>query len=483
MNSKADHIVGNASPNPLRIAVVGGGFTGVAFIVHTLLATRSVAGGPSAVSLHVDLIERSAEIGRGVAYGTRDPLHRINVPSDRMSLLGDDPSHATRWLIAHGKLKPGDTDANGDHYVSREEYGAYIEATLRDTVAAEGDRVSFTRWHAAATSVHVDGAAHSITLDTGESIPADRVVLCMGHATPVLPCDVPDQVLQDPRFVRNPWVPGALDHIAPDDSVLIVGTGLTMADCLASLVAREHRGAITAISRRGLLPQSHGVFWSAADFLGDAPPPTTVRALMKMLRARIARDKDRYGWHPAIDAMRFDLQRIWPALPTSEQRRVVRRLLPFWDVHRFRIAPQVHDVIHAAIAKRHMTVERAGMTSIAQAHDGLQVALTRALGETESRVFDHVVLCTGPSRDVFANPLLHSLRIEGLARPDRAGIGVDVSPIGQLIDREGQRVDGVFAFGPATRGTFGEMTGAPDIARHIERLLKDAKTSILGVCR
>jgi uncharacterized NAD(P)/FAD-binding protein YdhS len=31
----------------------------------------------------------------------------------------------------------------------------------------------------------------------------------------------------------------------------------------------------------------------------------------------------------------------------------------------------------------------------------------------------------------------------------------------------------LLAFGPMTRGSFGEMTGAPDIARHLERVLKD----------
>jgi hypothetical protein len=29
----------------------------------------------------------------------------------------------------------------------------------------------------------------------------------------------------------------------------------------------------------------------------------------------------------------------------------------------------------------------------------------------------------------------------------------------------------LFAFGPITRGTFGEMTGAPDILRQIERVV------------
>lgn len=103
----------------VRIAVIGGGFTGAAFVIHAIGASRSAAGD-EAPFLQFDLVERSAEIGRGVAYGTRAPLHRINVPSDRMSLFGDDPTHATRWLLERGCLEPGDTDANGHHYVSRE---------------------------------------------------------------------------------------------------------------------------------------------------------------------------------------------------------------------------------------------------------------------------------------------------------------------------------------------------------------------------
>lgn len=33
-------------------------------------------------------------------------------------------------------------------------------------------------------------------------------------------------------------------------------------------------------------------------------------------------------------------------------------------------------------------------------------------------------------------------------------------------------VDGLFAYGPITRGTFGEMTGAPDIAQHLEQVMR-----------
>jgi uncharacterized NAD(P)/FAD-binding protein YdhS len=481
MNGRLGEFAARRPSDTLRIAVIGGGFTGAAFIIHAIRASQPAAGDEIAPRLQFDLVERSAEIGRGIAYGTRDPLHRINVPSDRMSLLRDDPTHATRWLVAHDMLDPGSADANGHHYVSREHYGAYVAATLRDTVAAAGHRVRLTHWRASATAIRVDGAVYEVALDTGLPLEADRVALCIGHAVPALPCEVADATLRDPALITNPWAIEAFERIPQDASVLVVGTGLTMADCAVSLLARDHRGPITAISRRGLLAQPHGIFSSAADFLGDAQPPSTVRALLRMLRERIDRETPLRGWQPAVDALRFDLPRVWQALPTREQRRAVRRLLPFWDVHRFRVAPQVHAVLRDAIEARRIVVETLGIAGITHTRDGFLVTLRQPSCTFEQRVFDRIVFCTGPARNISAIPLVHSLLAAGLCRLDGAGIGLDVNAQSQLRDRDGNLVPGIFAFGPITRGSFGEMTGAPDIAQHLEQVLRYAKTLILGM--
>jgi uncharacterized NAD(P)/FAD-binding protein YdhS len=492
MTAPSSDTIAAQPANPLRIVVVGGGFTGIAFIIHAIRASMggrnrefaSEGASPftSKLERRLDfaLVEPAAELGRGIAYGTADSLHRINVPSDRMSLLADDAGHATRWLIEHDCLDPGSTDTQGHHYVSRERYGAYVAATLRDTLAAAGEHVRFTHWRASATAIRATGAGYEVVLDTGAALDADRVALCFGHAAPSLPCEVDDATMRDPALIANTWAPGAFERIPRNASVLVVGTGLTMADVAVSLLGRDHRGPITAISRRGLLAQPHGLFSDTADFLADGPPPATARALLRMLRNRIARERAQLGWQPAVDALRFDMHAIWRALPGHEQRRAARRLLSFWDVHRFRVAPQIHAALQQAIATHRIVVETSGIACIEHTAGGLRATLRRPGGALEQRVFDAIVLCTGPAKNIAENRLVRSLLEVGLARLDAVGIGLDVNPRSQLKDRDGNLVPGLFAFGPITRGTFGEMTGAPDIARHLERILKESGGTLLA---
>lgn len=417
------------------------------------------------------LIDPSDRLGRGIAYGATDPEHRINVPSDRMSLFGDDPTHATRWLHHNGFLPDaGSTDDLGHHYVARAAYGAYVEAMLAEAIASSAPQVAFAHRRGRATGIATDGADWSVSLSDGREIAADTVVLCFGHAPPDLPCQVGAAVRKAGGFVENPWAPDAYGAVGQDDNVLIVGTGLTMADAIASLTRLKHRGSVTAISRRALLPRSHGAFTDGIDVLDGQPPPRTALALLRLVRARIAAHGPSEGWHPTVDGLRAKLPEIWGGLPDDEKRKVVRRLLPFWEVHRFRIAPQVHALIAAAHRQGRLAVEAAALVGLEYDGRRFSAKLRRSSGALEEQRFDAVVLCTGPNKNPARNPLVTSLLDSNLAQLDAIGLGVRVDADFHVIDPTGQAHAGLLALGPTVRGSFGEMTGAPDITRHIERI-------------
>ena len=106
-----------------------------------------------------------------------------------------------------------------------------------------------------------------------------------------------------PRFIANPWTSGSLAKVRKSDSVLIVGTGLTMVDVVATLESRDHQGSIVAASRRGLVPRGHGRFVDC-HHLFEGVRPGTALELLRLVRSEIRKHADALDWQSVIDALR-----------------------------------------------------------------------------------------------------------------------------------------------------------------------------------
>lgn len=93
-----------------HVTVVGGGASG------TLAAAQLLLRGAE-----VSLLERAAELGLGMAYSTKRPLHLVNAPAGKMSAFPDDSEHFLRWLE---RISPGQyTDCS---FAPRSLYGEYV---------------------------------------------------------------------------------------------------------------------------------------------------------------------------------------------------------------------------------------------------------------------------------------------------------------------------------------------------------------------
>ncbi len=450
-----------SADDPARLAIIGGGFTGAAFAIHVLKsASRPVA---------IDIVEPAPNLGRGAAYGTDDAVHRINVPSDRMSLFSDDGGHFTRWLFEHGWLPDsGSTDSFGRCYVPRSAFGAYVGDNLERARAElrNGSRLRIIRSRALA--LRREQLQWRVALPDQTSLLADNVALCTGHA-PGIPCLISSAAMRHPGLVAEPWKSGTLAAVGKHDSVLVVGTGLTMADAVASLESAGHEGRITAISRRGLLPRTQGLFVDGVEaFDGNAPPRSAID-LLRSVRSSIRTQAAKADWQSVVDAVRTNLPSLWRSLPARERLRVVRRLLPYWEVHRFRISPQTHEAVVSALEQKRLSIERAAISSLG-VEDGKLVACLRS-SEGARRAFDSVIICAGPSKKLVRQRLFAGLIDDGLALVDDVGLGLKVDALSRVVDARGAPQAHLRALGPITRGSFGEMTGAPDIVRQIERVV------------
>lgn len=451
----------STNPARLTVAIVGGGFTGGAIALH--LAEKAGKNG----GFDIVVFEPRARLGAGLAYDTQEDVHRINVPAGRMSLYPDVPEHFQTWIEKTDALK-GDLQAfaaDGLPYPRREVFGRYVEAHLAPWLASGAVR----HHRAKVAEISRVSAGWRIAAADGSSLLADIVVLAATHPAPGLP-RVLASLRADPRLIADATRAGALDAVEKDERVLIVGNGLTAADVIAALGDRGHSGDIVSISRRGLRSRGHAP--QPQETFGDfvSEPSPTASHLLRRVRAAL-RDATAEGrtWHSVLDAVRGQGQAIWQSLPVAERRRIARHVRPFWDVHRFRIAPQVEAAVDNAISAGRLTVLAASIASAEADAEGIAVTLKpRRSKETIRQHFDRVIVTTGPDHGgvLASQPFLAGLAEKGIVAACPTGLGILCDREGHAIDARGEAVDGLYVAGPLARGTFGELMGLPQVSEY-----------------
>jgi uncharacterized NAD(P)/FAD-binding protein YdhS len=266
--------------------------------------------------------------------------------------------------------------------------------------------------------------------------------------------------------VNDPWAPGALDRVADDAApALLVGTGLTMVDVALSLRERRPRKTMTALSRRGYLPQVHRL--GAPYPLAAKTFPTTVRQLLRAIRTEIREGaKNGHSWHAVLDSLRPHSQAIWRSLSQDEQRRFLRHARAHWDVHRHRIAPEIADKLASMRAGKNLVVAAGRIERIESSEAGIAVTYRpRGAASAKSLLVGHVVNCTGPDARYApaVSPLVAALRRRGLVRPHPLGLGLDGTTDGRLFQADGTVSPLLFAIGPMRQPLLWETTAVPEL--------------------
>ncbi|WP_435640948.1 FAD/NAD(P)-binding protein [Micavibrio aeruginosavorus] len=424
-----------------HIGIIGGGAAAVALAAH--LARAAAQTGIAAPS--ITIFDPADVIGLGVAYATRDPAHVLNVPAAGMSLWPDQPNDFLDWLNTNPGWRVLDSSfedmaVTPYSFMPRMVYGAY----LRDHLA----RVNVTHQRAMVTNVVPQDAGLAVSYGDQTQV-FDAVVLACGNVAPVR---VPGMDVEPPAIPLYGLRPNDTPPDFTGENVMILGTGLSMVDAVLTLDRIGYDGQIMAVSRHGLLPQPH-----APQMLTPRPPfvavealPATARAMMRALR-RAARDGE---WRTAVDSLRPFSNTIWRGLSLSERARL-RRVLPYWAVHRHRMAPHV--------ALRLQDLMGAGRLSIHHGRadyvrgDGNNGVIVGVGGVDHA--CDAVISALGYRSDPFAPGSLSATLVEtGVLNVDGPAI--------RIYDDASLRLHAhapLYGLGPVLGAAFIETTAMPDI--------------------
>lgn len=435
-----------------RIAIVGGGFSGA------MLAARLAEAGVASI-----LINAAPDFGLGVAYSTDFEGHLLNVRSGRMSAIDGRPGHFVQWLKAN---RPDHADP--DDFAPRKIYGDYVRDRLDSAETAHPGLIERVVGRVAA--IETDG----VRLDDGRVLLARAVVLATGNPAPAT-ASAGDPAPAS-RIIPDPWAQGALDRIEAKDSVLIIGTGLTMVDMIQSLVARGWKGSATALSRRGLMPRGHAPQPDQPATLDSEALTGPISRRLSAARRIACRVDCASGWRGVMEAYRPITADLWIKADARQRARMVRHLRPWWDVHRHRIAPRIGQALDALKAGRRLTIHAGRLGQVESDADSVWASWTPRHGGTPPPLnAAWLIDCTGPAHSAATDPLTAPVIASGRARMDPLRLGLDLDASGRVLHADGEADPRLFVLGPPARAAFWETIAVPDIRKRIEDLVAALK--------
>jgi uncharacterized NAD(P)/FAD-binding protein YdhS len=444
------------------VVVVGAGAAGALTAIHL-----ARGAGRRSTDIDVVLVDPGDRLGRGVAYGTDDEQHLLNVQAAGMSALPEDPSHFVDWRKRDDPDIPSDPAA----FATRRQFGRYLDATLEDAVEAAQGSVGIRRLRVRAVGVRRTLTGVAVTTSDGNEVTAEAMVLAVGLPSPGVDW-APAELLASAFFVPDPWARGALDVIRRDRSgppdVMLVGTGLTAVDVTLSVTDAESRAdrAVRALSRSGRMPAEHRAEIRLAAIPDISDWGQTLDDIVRHARRHLASVARTNGdWRPGVDGLRFQVSALWERLNEPDREEFMARYASGWGSVRHRLAPASAVVLRELRSAGRLQLGRGQVVSAEPLpHGGLRVELS----DGTRRDVGWVVNCTGPRRDVRAlgDPLIDDLlRPRGhaaLAVASTAGLGVETHH-GRLLDSGGAADAPIWTLGAMRRGELWESTAVPEL--------------------
>jgi len=418
------------------------------------------------------LLERTGNFARGVAYAEREHPYLLNVPASRMSASSAEPLQ----FLKYAQRREPRTSA--DDFLPRALYGDYLEEFLAaaELAAPHGVRVEKLHGEVSAIERPERTSPLQVVLANGRRLVADDVVLASGNPPPAtLP--VTKALSGSSLFSSDPWSRPL--GVRPEESVLIIGTGLTMVDVVLAATSRgQPWPTIHAISRHGLVPPAQSRFRVDA-FKGDGNMLLLAASssLLRLLRSArvLAREAQRMGgdWREAVTFVRHMAPTLWQRLPEHERRRFLRHVRAYWDIHRHRLPPETVVRLDELRRAGALHIHAGRLTQLTPAEQAISVTWTpRGQKRSQQLAVNRVINCTGPDYDLrrSRDPLLKSLVNSGLAVADSLGLGLKTGAHGALMDAEGWPGLHLYYLGPMLRADHWEATAVLELRGHAERL-------------
>lgn len=239
------------------VAFVGGGPAAVSGVVQLL--SMLIDKKKNDVTIYV--IEKGSAIGPGLPYSTPEPDHILNIDSDVMSPIPDQPNSFYKWLKVNWpqlntKLNKLDKiEPVKDKFPPRFLFGLYLNSlaeNVKEYAKKLGiDIIFITNDEVINIDEQKQKQNYIITLASSKEVIADQVILCTGH----MPSTLYRELKGIENYFHSVWPSSNYVNAIPaKETVVVIGSNLSAIDSVLALVAHGHTGPIIMVSPSGRVP-------------------------------------------------------------------------------------------------------------------------------------------------------------------------------------------------------------------------------------
>lgn len=349
--------------------------------------------------LDIYLIDPNPAAPLGVAYSVNHPAFILNVAAKRMGAYVSKPDDFYQWLLAapdkwrnlHADFS--DSHFAPDDFVPRMIYAEYLQAIFSRAIASlqkNNSHVLQIKEQVIAVSPVAEQDDRLVWVSTPQQrFLADIVVFATGN-NPAENINI--------RGVHNVSSPYSADFFQQDwaavNNVAILGAGLSMVDAVQYISCQGFTGNFHIISRNALLPLPHcdEQPMAAAPLFDPDTVGSSALQVVRGLRTYVESNcVAGFEWQESINKIRPHTSDIWSRLSVKERQRLTR-VLPWWNIHRHRIAPAPVANIQQLREQQRITITRARVTAVNNIHGGFQL---RSADKVRDVKADRLIVCSG----------------------------------------------------------------------------------------
>ena len=436
----------------IPLAIIGDGYTAAVFVYH--LMKQGIPAG------EITVFGRGL-LGQGRAYGAKHQDYRLNVRAELMQLDDDEPDAFPDWAKANIDDPMAQTDAGA--FYRRADYARYLEAELQQCL--KGD--ALTQVKKEIIALHQTEKGWQLTTDD-EHYHAEKVVIATGNPSS-------NPLFEIPLTLKNiinhsPWHFDGFEQLKTHQHIAIIGGGLTGLDLVTAFANSDFKGHISLITPEGFLPPEQ-LNWSQdkaesyrTDQWADAKLASQFANIFLKFLDKNGLNNDEQ--QERFEALRLDINQHWKTLSLEDRKRLLKRFGWIWQKIRYRATPQAHRAIATLKDKNQLNIIADRVVNMAEDDGKARLILDKG----EAITADYVFVATGRGDD----PLIQQLIKNNIA----------VSPF--QTDAAHQVImpfenDRLFALGPPTMMSQGDIFGASTIAKYAKALalqFKDARQTL-----